>query len=469
MTVPIEPRVALPGVASLPGPRTPAILNLGNWMFRQHSYWNEQAARHGSAYQVRFPFMFGRIAVFTTPSAAKTVLRLSAAVAHAGRAYKVLEQSAGPSSVLLLDGAEHLRMRKLILSPLHGERLARWEGFCEERTLQETDRWQPGQSLALRRVTERISLAVILRIVFGIRDPTRSEELRRLLPILFEIPLGAAPGYLHRFGRIDLGPRSPWGAYRRKRDRIDSLILAEVAERRAEHARTNGDGIDNARADLLSMLLAQRDEAGRPMTNRELRDQLVTMLVAGHETTSTSTAWAIERLVRNPTVLATLRTELEGGDTIYLDAVIKETMRSRPVVAQIGRWLTEPTEIDGWTIPADTMVIIPMSVIHQDPEVYPEPDAFRPERFLDGNDPGGYSWLPFGGGVRRCPGASLALLEMRVIITTIVQHLDLAPDRPEPERQTVRGITIVPSRGGRVVVRGRLRPSAPSLAPMTPA
>ena len=217
------------------------------------------------------------------------------------------------------------------------------------------------------------------------------------------------------------------------------------------------------------MLLAQRDEAGRPMTDRELRDQLVTMLVAGHETTSTSTAWAIERLVRNPTVLATLRSELGRGDITYLDAVIKETMRSRPVVAQIGRWLTEPTEIDGWTIPADTMVIIPISVIHEDPEVYPEPDAFRPERFLDGNDPGGYSWLPFGGGVRRCPGASLALLEMRVIIRTIVQHLDLAPDRPEPERQTVRGITIVPSRGGRVVVRTRLRPSAATLAPMTPA
>lgn len=288
------------------------------------------------------------------------------------------------------------------------------------------------------------------------RDPARSEELRRLLPVLFDIPLGAAPGYLFRAARIDLGPLSPWGAFRRKHDRIDELVLAEVAERRAEPAGGEGDTGDEARSDLLSMLLAVRDDEGRPMSDRELRDQLVTMLVAGHETTSTSIAWALERLLRTPDVLERLLERLAEGDTSYLDAVIKETMRIRPVVAQIGRVLTEETEIDGWTVPTGTMIIVPMTVIHQDPEVYPEPDAFRPERFLDGKDPGGYSWLPFGGGVRRCPGASLALLEMRVTLKTILQHVELAPDRPEPEAKAVRGITIVPARGGRVVVTRRL-------------
>lgn len=450
--------------ASLPGPRTPALLQLRDWIFGQHSFWNEHAELYGPAYRVHFPFQFGRMAVFTTPSAARTVLRLKPSVAHAGRAYKVLEQSAGPTAVILLDGDAHLRMRKLVLGPLHGERLARWEGFCEQRTLQEIAQWPVGEPISLRPITEKISLAVILKVVFGIRDPARSEELRELLPTLFDIPVAAAPGYFHRLGRIDLGPRSPWGAFRRKRDRIDALVLAEVAERRAEFAQGAQDETDEAHADLLSMLLAQRDEAGRPMSDRELRDQLVTMLAAGHETTSTSTAWAIERLVRHPGIVEDLRAECARGETALLDAVIKETLRSRPVVPQIARWLTEATEIDGCRVPAETMVMIPMSVIHMDPEIYPEPEEFRPERFLDGNDPGGYAWLPFGGGVRRCPGASLALLEMRAIIRTIVQRVDLVPDRPEAERPRVRGISIVPSRGARIVVRRELStPAVPAV------
>lgn len=448
--------------ASLPGPRTPPILQIRDWMTGQHSFWNEHAARYGPAYRVHFPFMFGRMAVFTAPSAARTVLLLKPSVAQAGRAYKALEQSAGPSAVILLDGDEHLRMRKLILPPLHGERLARWEGFCEQRTLQEIAAWPLGEPFSLRPITERISMAVILKIVFGIRDPARSDELRRRLPVLFDLPLGAVPGFLHRAGRVDLGPRSPWGSFRRKRDRIDELVLSEVAERRAEFARGDGDERDEAHADLLSMLLAERDDHGRPMSDRELRDQLVTMLAAGHETTSTSIAWAIERLVRHPAIVADLRAEFDRGETTLLDAVIKETLRSRPVVPQVARYLTEPTEIDGCLVPAGIMVMIPMSVIHMDPEVYPEPQAFRPERFLDGNDPGGYSWLPFGGGVRRCPGASLALLEMRVIIRTILQHVDLAPDRPEPERPVVRGVTTVPGRGARVIARRRITGDATS-------
>ncbi len=444
---------------ALPGPTAPALLQVRDWMFGQHKFWNEHAARYGSAYRVHFPFMFGRMAVFTTPTAARTVLRLKPTVAHAGRAYKVLEQSSGPTAVIVLDGDEHLRMRKLILPPLHGERLARWEGFCERRTLEEIARWPLDEPIALRPVTEQISLAVILKVVFGVRDPARSEELRQLLPLLFDIPIGAAPGYFHRLGRLDLGPWSPWGAFRRKRDRIDELILSEVAERRAEFSLDAGDARDEQRADVLSMLLAERDDDGRPMSDRELRDQLVTMLAAGHETTSTSTAWAIERLVRHPQIVEDLRAEAAEGGTVLLDAVIKETLRCRPVVPQIARYLTEASEIDGCLVPADTMVMIPMSVIHQDPEIYPDPEAFRPERFLDGNDPGGYAWLPFGGGVRRCPGASLALLEMRVIIRTILEYTDLEPDRPEAERPTVRGISTVPHRGTRVVVR-RHRTSA---------
>ena len=194
MSVSSPPADAPTEYAALPGPRTPRIVQIREWMTGQHSFWNENAARYGPAYRVRFPFMFGRMAVFTTPSAARTVLRLKPSVAHAGRAYKALEQSAGSTAVILLDEDAHLRMRKLILPPLHGERLARWEGFCEERTLQEMALWPLDEPISLRPVTERISMAVILKIVFGIRDPARSEELRRRLPLLFDIPLGAVPG-----------------------------------------------------------------------------------------------------------------------------------------------------------------------------------------------------------------------------------------------------------------------------------
>ena len=441
----------------LPGPRSPAVFQVIDWMRHQHNFFNRQAARYGPVYRIRFPFMYeGKVAVFATAKAAEQVLRLPPSVAHAGEAYKILRQSTGPSSVIVLDEEEHLRMRKVILSPLHGRRLSQWAEFAEQRTLADIATWPLGEPFPLRPITERITMDVILKIVFGMRDPSRSEELRGLLPVLFDIPLLAAPGYLTPLWRIDLGPLSPWGAYRRKRDRIDELIFAEIGERRAEFESSDENEAEaGARGDLMSMLLEATGEDGAPLTDRELRDQLVTMLVAGHETTATSLSWALERLLRTPRVLRALVDRLDDGDGTYLDAVIKETMRIRPVVAQFGRVLTEPTVIDGWPLPARTMVIIPAAVIHRDPAIYPQPREFRPERFLDGSDPGGYAWLPFGGGVRRCPGASLALLEMRVILAAILRNLVLAPDRPEPERPTVRGITVVPDRGGRIVVKAR--------------
>ena len=291
-------------------------------------------------------------------------------------------------------------------------------------------------------------MSVISKIVFGMRDPVRGDELRRLLPALFKLSRPVGIGYISRIGRIDFGPWSPWGAVRRKRDRIDELIYAEIHERRAEAAA------EGERSDLLSMLLDARDEDGCGMNNVELRDQLVTMLVAGHETTATSTAWAVERLVRTPDAMSRLGEEVDAGGTEYLDAVIKETMRVRPVVAQIGRILTKETEIDGCVLPAGTMIIIPMTVIHRNPDLYPDPRQFRPERFLN-EDPGGYTWLPFGGGVRRCPGASLALLEMRVVLRTIFRNVTLSADRPEPEGPVTRGITTIPDRDGRVVLTAR--------------
>lgn len=444
-----------------PGPTTPPLLQLISWGTQQDTYWNRNAARYGTAFRVRWPFFYEeRVVCFTTPSAAKAILRLPPEVAHGGEANRVLEPSAGRSAVIVVDEDEHLRLRKLILPPLHGQRLARWERFIAQRMDEEIDGWRAGDEFALRPVIERVALAVIMKIVFGVRDPARAQLMHDLSPAKHDISVLQGLGAFTKWARVDLGPFSPWGRFLRTRRRFDELIYAEIADRRAELART-GDGEE--RDDLLTMLLEARDDEGCPMTDVELRDQLVTMLLAGHETTATALAWAVERLVRHPDVLRTLTEHLDDGDTTYLDAVIKETLRIRPVVAQFGRVTTQEVEIDGWTVPARTMMIVPMSVIHQDPSIYPEPTVFRPERFLDGNDPGGYGWLPFGGGVRRCPGASLAQLEMRVLLATILRRVDLVPDRPEPEGRKVHGITIQPARGARVRVAGR-RPAAGAAA-----
>ena len=436
------------GLADLPSVSTPAPVNFLRWSRSQHKFWNEQAARLGPEYRLAMP-KWGDTAVLTGAEAARQVLKLAPDVAHAGEAYAtVLTQSSGMHSVIVLDEADHLRMRKLILSPLHGQQLAHWEDFAEQRTLDEVRKLPLNEPVSLRPVFERITMSVISKIVFGMRDPVRGDELRRLLPALFKLSRPVGIGYISRIGRIDFGPWSPWGAFRRKRDRIDELIYAEIHERRAEAAA------EGERSDLLSMLLDARDEDGCGMNDVELRDQLVTMLVAGHETTATSTAWAVERLVRTPDAMSRLVGEVDAGGTEYLDAVIKETMRVRPVVAQIGRILTKETEIDGCVLPAGTMIIIPMTVIHRNPDLYPDPRQFRPERFLN-EDPGGYTWLPFGGGVRRCPGASLALLEMRVVLRTIFRNVTLSADRPEPEGPVTRGITTIPDRDGRVVLTAR--------------
>jgi cytochrome P450 family 135 len=437
-------------LADMPGPNAPRLAQAVWWASAQHRFFNDNLTRYGSPFRMRVPFMYGgTVAVFGTTSAAQQLLRMPAEVAHGGEAYAILRQSSGPTSVIVRDEDEHLRLRKLMLPALHGERLQQWRDFVTQLTLDEIATWPIGRPFPLRPVAERITMSVITKIVFGVRDPGRARELHSLLPVLFQIPPLAAPGYVTPLGRIDLGPLSPWGRFRRKRDRIDELIRAEIADRRGELAAGDDRGV------ILSALLSARDEDGRPMSGQELRDQLVTMLVAGHETTSTALAWALERLLRTPDVLKRLVASVDAGETAYLDAVIKESLRIRPVVAQIGRVLTEDCEMDGWRIPARTMVVIPMSAIHLDPSVFPEPKEFRPERFLDGDDPSNFAWLPFGGGVKRCPGASLALLEMRAVLTAMLGTVELAPDRSQPERPRVRGITVVPHRGGRIVVTGR--------------
>jgi cytochrome P450 len=292
---------------------------------------------------------------------------------------------------------------------------------------------------------QAITLEVILRTVFGISDARRLEELGAPLRRILD-SLGSAAWLLalQFTSSQNPRPRTPWGRVKALRAAADRILLDEISARRA-----TGDEDDS----ILSLLLAARDEDDQPLTDDELRDELMTLLVAGHETTATALAWTLERLVRHPDVLARLYEEhAAGGDAggEYLDAVIKETLRLRPVVPAVVRLLRAPVELGGWELPEGVHIGPSIYLLHRRPDIYPSPDEFRPERFLE-RPAGTYEWIPFGGGIRRCLGASFALYEMRVVLQTILDRVQLSASADAPERIVRRAVTFTPSDGGRVV------------------
>jgi cytochrome P450 len=327
-----------------------------------------------------------------------------------------------------------------MLPPFHGEAIAGFAELMEQITNREIDTWRAGQTIRTRTVAQTVTLEVIIRAVFGITDPERIEEFKRLLPGLSAVN----PALL--LMQKDLGPRSPWGRFLARRDHVDSMLFDEIARRRAE---TNGE----ARNDILTLLLSARDEDDNPLTDRELRDELITLLLAGHETTATSIGWAFERLLRTPRALQRLTDEVAAGEgDEYMEAVIKETLRVRPVVTEVFRAPAEPVELDGYAVEPGTQLAASLFLVQVDPELYPpDPQEFRPERFLDGA-PEPYTWVPFGGGVRRCLGAAFAQLEMKMVIGAILRRARLRAPRARRARARFRGATVLPSRGGEAVV-----------------
>jgi cytochrome P450 len=376
------------------------------------------------------------------PDAIKQVFTGDPRVLHAGEANVVVLPLLGHHSVLVLDEAAHMSQRKLMLPPFHGERMRGYEETMAEVAAEEIESWLAGQPYAVRPAMQRITLEVIIRTVFGVQDDARRERLRAALGTALE--WGTNPRRMAMLAV--LGPRrlARSNLFARVRAPADELIYEEIRQRRG--------AIDlEERDDVLSLLLQARHEDGSPMTDEELRDELMTLLVAGHETTASSLAWAVERLVRNPRVLERLRDEVASGDDEYVDAVCKETLRLRPILALVLRRLTEPMEIGGRLLPAGVNLAPCIYLVHRRPDVYPEPYAFRPERFIE-QPAGTYTWIPFGGGVRRCLGASFALLEMRVVLRELVSRLELRAADAQPERIARRAITLVPERGGEVVV-----------------
>ncbi|HEY6781042.1 MAG TPA: cytochrome P450 [Thermoleophilaceae bacterium] len=421
-----------------PGTRLPAMAQVGLYARDPLGFLIRFQRRYGDIFTISFPF-YKRLVYVADPGLVKELFTTPPEQAHAGEANAtVLEPALGPNSVLTLDEAPHLRQRKLLLPPFHGERIERYGELIREVTLAEMESWPVGEPFALRPHTQRITLAVIMRAVFGVHDEQRLTRFAHLIESFAgRLSLVTAlPPLRRNFGRW-----SPWPRFLAAREALDAFIYEEIALRRAELAAGSEDA-----GDVLSLLMSARHDDGSPMSDAELRDELVTILGAGHETTATGLAWAMERLLRNPRVLARLRDSVLAGEDSYLDATIKETLRVRPVIVDVARKLTRPLRIGGYDLPAGTFLMAAIAALHYREDLFPNPDEFRPERFLEGRTDT-YAWIPFGGGVRRCIGAAVAEYEMRVVLRAILERADLSAPDPKPEKVKVRNITLAPGKG----------------------
>ncbi len=422
-----------------PGPRAPAAWQTVGWTVRPAAFLRRVHTRFGDPVTIRTFWTDEPMVLFSGPDAVREVFRLDPAVAPAGQSWEFLRPFAGQHSILVLDGDEHLRERRLIQTPFHGERMRAFQPLVAELARQELSTWS-GRVVTLARM-EQLTLETILRVVFGVRGEREAAELRgavhATLDIVRSMPRMLAMSLVQR----DLGPRSPWGRFRLAVERFDSLLLDVLARRRAD------PGDDS----MLAVLLEQRDEHGDPPSDRRLRDQLVALLAAGHDTSAASLSWAFERLARHPHVQERLR----DGDPAYLDAVVKEVLRVRPALTIAPRRLLEPVRIAGRELPAGIHVAACLWLAMRREDLWPQAAAFKPERWLDAAPPDPMSWIPFGGGVRRCAGAPFAEMEMREVLRAAAGSMSVSPVRPESERARRSALVVTPNRGGEVIAEQR--------------
>ncbi len=437
-----------------PEPRLPTAAQTAYWIFRPIRFMDACRRRLGDAFSVKFAGFSTPMVMITDPDAIRDLYRARENGLPPGRSL-TLEPIMGPRSVLLLEGDEHLARRKLMLPPFHGDRMRAYGPLIEEIVSREIDSWPVGTPFSIHPRMQAVTLEVIMRAVFGVSDPERLERLRALLGELLSTV--ASPRLqLRVLIARRLGRDGGLARLREMNAAVEELLRAEIAERRA-------DPDLEAREDILSMLVAARFEDGEPMSDSELRDQLITLLLAGHETTATGLAWTFDLLLRHPQQLARLRGEIQAGDDEYMRAVISESLRLRPVIPLAGRRLASGLRVDGYTLPAGTDVTPAIWLTHTRPDLYEAPLEFRPERFLE-DPPDTYSWIPFGGGVRRCLGAAFAEFEMRIVLREVVGRCDLRATSRSPERIARRSITFSPRHGTRVAMTSPARPASPAEA-----
>ncbi|MFN2494618.1 MAG: cytochrome P450 [Pseudonocardiaceae bacterium] len=425
-----------------PGPRLPAVVQAGLIWIAAMRFLRTCHRRYGDRFTVRIPGL-GKIVYLTDPNDIRSVLRGDPEIFHAGEAAAPLGEILGTRSLIVLDGDRHRRTRAMMLPAFHGDSVRRQVAEMVAITADEVARWPVGKQFPLLPRMRAITLEVILRTVIGVHDEDRLAALRSALPPMIEVgsplKLLAPPRLLRNVGL--------WRRRAQRKARAHALLADEITRCRQDPRLAQ-------RSDALAMLVRSVDDTGKPMTDEELIDQLVTLLLAGHETTATALAWTFERLTRDPALLERTAQAAQREDDAWLGAVCKESLRVRPVAYEIGRKLTEPVQLGEHRIPAGVMLAPSIELVHHSVRHYPDPWVFRPQRFLDQRtDP--LTYFPFGGGVRRCLGATFAQVEMRTVLREVLRRVELAPTTAADEQVQVRNVTLVPRDGALVRVRRR--------------
>ena len=431
-----------------PGPRLPRVLQTAGFLLGGARYLEACRRRYGDVVSFSTLFDSSFVMVFD-PALVRQVFQGSGHRLHAGEANALLGPILGQRSVLLLDEDEHLRHRRLMLPAFHGSRVQSYVEVMREAADKEIDSWPVGQEFPLLPSMQSLTLTVIMRAVFGYRPGEAADELRRRLRAMID-PVARPRGLLllQVLSRLRGGEPSST-KFEAARRAVDEILLAEIARRRAQ------DDLE-ARDDVFSALLVAKDEEGRRLSDSEIRDELLTLLLAGHETTATALAWTFDLLLHAPAAYE----RAAAGEEAYLDAVVKEALRVRPVIPGVGRVVRhEPFALNGYLIPEGMEINPSIRVLHRRSDLYPEPGVFRPERFLDPDPPDTYTWIPFGGGVRRCLGASFAQIEMRTVLARVLQRASLRAAQPELEQSVFRGITLAPRTGVRATQDGPPSPA----------
>lgn len=429
------------------GPKLPVAVQTLAMRTRQRPYLERARRRWGSMFTVK-AIGLGATVIVSDPALVKQAFRADPTVLHAGTG-SPLRAVLGEHSLLSIDEDQHMEQRKLLLPPFKGQRMKRYESLIEEIAAQEIDRWPEGVEFETERSMQRITLRAILRAVFG-AEGDQLHSLEEMLPQWTKLgtQLVLAPWLRHDYGRF-----SPWAKFIDLRTRIYAVLADMIAAAKADPHLED-------RADVLALMVQATHEDGSPMSNAEICDQLATMLVAGHETTATTLSWAVERLRRHPELLQRLVEEADEGGKALREATIREVQRMRPVIAFAGRVVRKPFELGGYRLPLETRILLAACLTHYDPDLFPHPDRFDPDRFLD-TMPDTYSWIPFGGGIRRCIGATFAHMEMDVVLRTLLQRVELLPTQAPDEPWAFRGIVWAAGGGGKAAIVHR-RQSAPA-------
>lgn len=439
------------------GPKTPRFAQLIEWVFNPLQLMEKSAKAYGDTFKL-FLVSDNPMVFVSHPQAIKEIFTASLDKFDSGRGNELVASLLGEQSLVLLDGAQHQRQRKLLTPPFHGDRMKSYGDLICQITEKVISEWKISEPFDVRKSMQEISLRVILKAVFGLNEGERYEEIKQLIGSILEIsgsPLKAMLVFVPMLQK-DLGAWSPWGNFLRQQKRLDDLLYVEIQERR--------DNPDASREDILSLMMAATDEQGQPMTDKEMRDELMTLLVAGHETTASSLTWAFYWIHHLPEVKAKLLAELDAVDsqdltTIsklpYLNGVCAETLRIYPIaLIAFPRINKAPIKIMDCEYPAETQLMPCIYLTHHREDLYPEPKQFKPERFID-KQYSPYEYLPFGGGNRRCIGMAFALFEMKLVLTTVLKNLDLSIVNNHEVKPTRRGGTLAPSGGKWLVMKGK--------------